>query len=394
MSANDQAQDNSMLREQQLQFRVGMFVIIAVIAAGVMVFQFGKMKSYWQPRYALAIHFDTAPGVYPSTPVRRNGISIGNVTEIRFDDERGGVVVVVEIRDEVRLRQDVKPRLVRTLLGDSSIEFSPGKSQQFLNGGIMLKGELPSDPMQIVDRMEEKMAVTLDSFHATSYEWEQVGRTLNEFMLTNHGNLNVVVERAAVALQQFTETMRNADATLTQAGRVIADPQNQQNLRDALAALPKLAEETHDTIGAVRRAITNAEQNLKNIEELTDPLARHSASIVAKLDRSLGNLESLSAELNDFAQLMTKEDGTLRKLTVDPGLYQNLDRSASSLAVLLKNVEPIVRDLRIFSDKVARHPELIGVGGAFRGSSGLKDPPEAEKQYRSGTVDRGRPPRH
>jgi phospholipid/cholesterol/gamma-HCH transport system substrate-binding protein len=31
-----------------------------------------------------------------------------------------------------------------------------------------------------------------------------------------------------------------------------------------------------------------------------------------------------------------------------------------------------VRDLKIFSDKVARHPEIIGVGGALRGSSGLK----------------------
>jgi phospholipid/cholesterol/gamma-HCH transport system substrate-binding protein len=393
MSANDQAQDNSMLKEQQLQFRVGMFVILTCIAAGVMIFQFGKLQSYWQPRYALAIHFETAPGVYPSTPVRRNGISIGKVSEIRFDDERGGVIVVVEIRNEVRLRQDAKPRLVRTFLGDSSIEFSPGKSQQFLSGGIMLKGELPSDPMQIVNRMEEKMTVTLDSFHATSHEWEQVGRTLNDFLLTNHGNLNVVIERAATALHQFTETMRNADATLAEARQVIGDPQNQQNLRDALAALPKLAEETHETIVAVRGAITNAEKNLKNIEQLTDPLARHSASIVGRLDHSLGNLESLTAELNDFAQLMTNEDGTLRKLAVDPRLYQNLNRSASSLAVLLKNVEPIVRDLRIFSDKVARHPELIGVGGAFRGSSGLKDPPEAETQYRGGTVDRGRPPR-
>ena len=35
--------------------------------------------------------------------------------------------------------------------------------------------------------------------------------------------------------------------------------------------------------------------------------------------------------------------------------------------------KPIVRDMRIFSDKVARHPELIGVGGALKGSSGLKD---------------------
>jgi hypothetical protein len=37
--------------------------------------------------------------------------------------------------------------------------------------------------------------------------------------------------------------------------------------------------------------------------------------------------------------------------------------------------EKITRDLEVFADKIARRPELIGVGGAFRPSSGLKDLP-------------------
>ena len=37
--------------------------------------------------------------------------------------------------------------------------------------------------------------------------------------------------------------------------------------------------------------------------------------------------------------------------------------------------EKITRDLEVFADKIARRPELIGVGGAVRPSSGLKDLP-------------------
>jgi phospholipid/cholesterol/gamma-HCH transport system substrate-binding protein len=41
--------------------------------------------------------------------------------------------------------------------------------------------------------------------------------------------------------------------------------------------------------------------------------------------------------------------------------------------VLVRNLEPVLKDLREFSDKVARNPELLGVGGAVRPSNGLKD---------------------
>ena len=58
-------------------------------------------------------------------------------------------------------------------------------------------------------------------------------------------------------------------------------------------------------------------------------------------------------------------------------VYQSIDAAAASLARVLARTEKIARDLEVFADKVARRPELIGVGGAIRGSSGLKDSPLA-----------------
>jgi hypothetical protein len=43
----------------------------------------------------------------------------------------------------------------------------------------------------------------------------------------------------------------------------------------------------------------------------------------------------------------------------------------------LARAERIAGDLEVFADKVARRPELIGVGGVVRPSSGLKDSPFA-----------------
>ncbi|MCH7686636.1 MAG: hypothetical protein IH899_08150 [Planctomycetes bacterium] len=146
-------------------------------------------------------------------------------------------------------------------------------------------------------------------------------------------------------------------------------------MRKTLEAMPLLVTETRQTIAAVKRTVEKVDQNLSNLNNVTKPLARYTTSIVTRLDSTMGNFESLSRELNDFAQLVNKKDGSIQRFASDPQLYQNLNRSAESLAVLLKNLEPILRDVRIFSDKVARHPELMGVSGAFKGSSGLKDPP-------------------
>jgi phospholipid/cholesterol/gamma-HCH transport system substrate-binding protein len=363
------------MTERQLQFRVGLFTIVAAVSTGGMVFKFGELKSFWEPRYTIAVHFESAPGVYSSTPVRKNGIDIGSVREILFDEERGGVTALLDIHQRIRLRADAKPLITQSLLGDATIEFTPGTSRKVLQPGAHIEGVNPDGPMEIVRRLEEKLNVTLDSFAATSRQWERVGRNVNTLVETNRGQLDLVVERAAESLEQFTLTMRNANKTLSHANQILGDPQNQENLRKTLAAIPEMVEETRQTVAAVKRAVEAAGENLENLKDVTEPLAKRTASIVTKLDATMTNLESLTGELNQFARLVNNGEGSLKKFANDPQLYRNMNRSAASLAVLLKNLEPVVKDLRIFSDKVARHPELIGIGGALKGSSGLKEPP-------------------
>src|SRR5262245_61547713 len=201
------------MNERKMQIRVGIFVIFACVIAAIMVFHFGDFSAIWEPRYSIAVHFEEAPGVFPSTPVRQNGIVIGKVSEIVLDQNYGGVLVLVEIRKQFQLRKDTRPQLTLTLLGDATIDFSPGKNQEYLAPGDRLKGEPPSDPLQIVNQLDRKLNSTLDSFQATSKEWQQVGHNINGLLDTNRGNLDLVVERTAEALDQFTATMKNANET-------------------------------------------------------------------------------------------------------------------------------------------------------------------------------------
>lgn len=366
------------MSDRQLQFRVGLFVLVAFGLIGAMVFQFGDLTSLWQKSYQLAVHFESATGVHAGSPVKMSGLTIGEVREVALDETRGGVGVILDIQERYLLREDAKAILATSLLGDSVIEFTPGTKSQRLQPGTLLEGQMPVDPLSIVSRLDSKLTTSVASFEQTSAEWRKVAENLNGLMDTNRGNLNEVVERTATALHEFTVTMQEAKRTLQSTNKVLADPATQDSFRQTLAALPKLANETQQTIVLARRTLESAQKNFDNLQDVTDPLAKSAKPLMAKLDRSLTNLDALSTELATLSKLAASEDGSLRKIATDPELYRNLNRSAESLSILLNNLEPIVRDMHIFTDKVARHPELLGVSGAIRGSSGVKEATDAE----------------
>jgi phospholipid/cholesterol/gamma-HCH transport system substrate-binding protein len=151
----------------------------------------------------------------------------------------------------------------------------------------------------------------------------QLGATLLRFA----GSLNTLTEGA-------TGTVKNFDTRLNQIGDVIGD-----------------------------------------VRAITRPLAANSDVLVKDVTEAAAQLNKTVAEVRELVRWFARENGTVQKLVADPTLYQNLDTAAVALARVLVRADRIARDLEVFADKVARRPELIGVGGALRGSSGLKDSP-------------------
>ncbi|MCA9041789.1 MAG: MCE family protein [Planctomycetaceae bacterium] len=383
------------MNERQMQFRVGLFTIVSLGLIGLMIFKFGQMEQYWQAYYTVRVDFENAGGVYPGTPVKRHGIQIGQVNELKLIPGEGYVTVSLRIAEQYPLAENVEPRIVRSLLGGVTIEMTGGNAEAILPDGAVLVGHSATDPMQIVNNLERNVTKTLSSFAETSEEWKVVGKNVNSLLDNNHDKINEVIVQTSESLQQFQLTMGQMNRSLEAMNVTLADPQNQENLRRTLASMPKLVSETEQTVKHIRLAVGQAEGTLSNMQTLTEPLAQRSNQIALNLDGAIKNLNSLTGELNRFSHMVNKSDGTLQQLVSNPDLYRHLDRSSQSINVLLENLEPTLRDLRIFSDKVAAHPELLGVSGVFKGSSGLKEVPQGEQgsgkvRQVSGAVNYGR----
>ncbi|MEO2013979.1 MAG: MlaD family protein [Fuerstiella sp.] len=359
--------------ERQQEFRVGIMAVVALAAAVVMVFKFGELGNRWKSGTRISIVMPSASGIYPETPVRMSGIRIGQVESTALIAEGRGVVVHVLIDSDHTFRNDSSAQVTRSLLGDGAIEITPGDHGEAIKNGDRIVGRTATDPTEIVARIEQQLSSTMVSFEKTGQEWGLLANNLNRVLESTGPDGINTIQRSAMALEQFTRTMKSAEDTLTAAGTLIGDPRYQHQLQQTLTALPELLMETRGTLRSVNAVIRQVESTMGNINTATAPLAQHSQAMVARLNQSLGNIEVMTGELAVISKLVNRNNGTVKKLLTDPSVYHNLNSTAASLAVLLENLKPVVSDLQVFSDKVARHPELLGVRGVVRGSSGIKD---------------------
>ena len=361
------------MTERQMQFRVGLLALGGIGVTCFLAFQFSGLPKYLTPTYSVSAHFPDAPGLQPGVPVRQFGLSIGRVETVEADFDRGGVMATLALKQSHPLRADAVPQISRSLLGDASIEFSGGRSAERMTGGTTVVGIPATDPMQVVADMQETATVTLASFEATSNEWRQLAANANSLIETEQGSLREIVRRSSTALEELTLAMGAATQTLSGVNEIMADPAVQQDLKRTIASLPLMVDETRRTIASVQAAVAGIEGTMGNLAAATEPMARNAPVLTNSLGRSLVQLESVMGDVSKLSAAISREDGTITQLAGDPALYQNLNTSAKSLAILLRNLDPVIRDLRVFSDKVARHPEMLGVRGAIRASSGLKD---------------------
>jgi phospholipid/cholesterol/gamma-HCH transport system substrate-binding protein len=118
--------------------------------------------------------------------------------------------------------------------------------------------------------------------------------------------------------------------------------------------------------------MAKADETMDNMQQATKPFADRSDRIMKNLDESTEKLNKTMTELRELMRLASQEDGTLHRMIVDPGLYNHLDQAAFMVTKLLPHFDQILCDFGLFADKIARHPEALGLGGVVRPDSGIK----------------------
>src|SRR5262249_15850882 len=113
----------------------------------------------------------------------------------------------------------------------------------------------------------------------------------------------------------------------------------------------------------------------EDLQRVMKPFGEKGPSILKNVDEAADNLNKTLRDMRELVGVVGRNDGTIQRLLSDPALYNNLNDTAIIATKILPRLARVMRDLEIFSDKLARHAELLGLRGAIVPSVGLKESP-------------------
>ena len=375
--------------EKVLRFRVGIFVVIAMLILAILIF---LNSEGWSRQYTLYLKPQSAPGVTVGTPVRKNGILIGRVSSVRTEDDH--VVLGLDINEEEKIySNEIISIGTESFLGDAGVEVLPMPAAT--RGDLVSQNDMLSrvtvkrNPMEIVDvalELEDDIAKTLEAVRTAGLAVNDAGAGIRELT----GNVNRVLtddnSNFKNMVTEITRASRKAEAALDNFNRifenvnqVVADPVLKDNIRDFIDTLPAIFREvqltvtdTRKTINSFREISSKAGDNLDSLSTFTDSLKTNGPEILEQVNGALANVDGLVEKIGSFADTLGEiqetfqnQDGTIGKLFNESDLYDSVLETVANVQELSTKLEPMVNDLRSFSDAIARDPGVLGVRGAL-----------------------------
>jgi phospholipid/cholesterol/gamma-HCH transport system substrate-binding protein len=367
--------------ERVLRFRVGVVVVAAAMITVVLIMLLGAWNNPFAPHYTVHIRFDAAPGVTVDTPVRKSGIKIGRVSKLELW-ERGVVLTLeIEARYPIRNNEVCRIRTGSLVTGDAVLEFVTAKDQTASDeivpdGAYIKQGEVEPNPFEVITNMEGQMRSALDSIKVAGDEIGVLARNVNSLVGPNDDQLRRIVDKTETALDNFNKAMAGIDS-------IVGDEQLKGRLRESVDKVPLMFDQAQNTLtefqttlGKFNAVAARAEHNLANIEEITAPLGEHGEEITRNLMETIQNVNELVGNFARMSQALQNKNGTIGQLVNNPELYDRLNRTVGEIEILVRRLEPIVNDVRVITDKVARDPAQFGVKGLLD-----RRPPGAGVKY-------------
>lgn len=142
------------MKKTNIEFVVGVFLILGFLAFAYMSLQFGEFSIFTRGQnYTLLADFDNVSGLKKGAEVTIAGVSVGTVSNIRLTKEQRAEVSLY-LANDVEITEDAIASIkTQGIIGDKYIRISQGGSETYLKeGGIIMDTESAVDLEELISK--------------------------------------------------------------------------------------------------------------------------------------------------------------------------------------------------------------------------------------------------
>ena len=331
---------------------VAITVLGAFAAVGWMIIQFGGTLGNWIGGGGYQVRM-TAPrvdGLAAGNRVQYLGLPVGRVESISLNDNLDGFDVVLLMRPESRVPQNVVGviRATNLISGGAAVDLDPDGSPTadlLADGDRIIAGEfggadlIPPEISELADEVRElvsefREAGLVDNVNEQARKIGQLADSLNAVVADEDLRADVKasvasIREAAAASSETAEEFRKFAVRLNEL----------QDQADTLFA------DANEISGEVKLAVTDVRATATSARETIDRTSSDVQKITGQLVARLDQAQKIMARVESITAKIDNGEGTLGKFLNDPSVYQTLDTDLLILREILRDTERLVQQI-------------------------------------------------
>lgn len=278
------------------EFKIG---IITIIAGALLYYGFNFLRGsdLFSPTNRYYVVYPNVAGLTVSNPVLYNGLGIGRVSSLDLDQEKGRIVVAIDVDEKFFVgKTDTASLANNDFFGTKAIIMSPGKDRSALPPGDTLKAKIAEDLLTQLEPVADNINTTitkindlLDQLNNTDIAGAVDTLKYSIAILTRKAN-GIDIEGTNQSIQELADSFK---ARSVQLKGVLA---SSKSLIDSLNQVPLAA-----TLGKVNTSLDKVNELLESVqsEEGTVGKLLNNDSVYNSLNKLLIDLDELAIHFNE-----------------------------------------------------------------------------------------------
>ena len=333
------------------QLRVGLMAVAALVITGILIFLLTGTKPIWSKDAVIYTYMDDSAALATGSPVRLNGILVGEVSGVSLSGERAPqrvIRITMEIQQD-RLREipvdSVAAITAENVLGTKFINIKMGTAQQTVQPGgeirsldtrefeeIVQQGYTLLGSLQVILKRVDAIVGSVEAGKGS------IGRLLVDEELYNR-LLAIMAEG-----QKISHAMATPEGTI---GKLLYDDTIYNDVRGSLARVDALLADLQAGQGTAGRLLkddalySELRGTVSEVRKLVADLnaGQGTAGKLLKTDTVHNQLLASMTRIDAILDKINSGQGTVGQLLVNQQLYDNLNGVTTEMQDLVAEIK-------------------------------------------------------